>query len=194
MEAGAELFAARGYDGASVGEIARRADVNKALISYHFGGKQALYETILGETLDDLGARLAAQRNPRRPAGDQLAGFIAAFAQLAATRPELPAMILREVLSGGHHLSENIMPRFLGVFAHVREIVGQGVREGAFRPVNPLLTHLGLIGSLVFFHATTPFRERMIREGKLPAAAPSSEEFVRHLQEMTTRGLDKTQD
>ncbi|MCP4657706.1 MAG: helix-turn-helix transcriptional regulator, partial [bacterium] len=40
LEAATELFAERGFDGAKVEAIARRAGVNKAMISYHFGGKQ----------------------------------------------------------------------------------------------------------------------------------------------------------
>ena len=38
LAAGTELFAERGYDGVPVWEIADRAGVNKAMISYHFGG------------------------------------------------------------------------------------------------------------------------------------------------------------
>src|SRR5215831_4871619 len=46
LAAGTELFAERGYDGVPVWSIARAAGVNKAMISYHFGGKLNLYQTI----------------------------------------------------------------------------------------------------------------------------------------------------
>jgi len=46
-------FAANGYDGARVGEIAARAGVNKQLISYYFGGKEGLYRAMQREWLDD---------------------------------------------------------------------------------------------------------------------------------------------
>ena len=37
------MFAARGFDGVSVDDIARDAGVNKAMIYYHFADKLALY-------------------------------------------------------------------------------------------------------------------------------------------------------
>lgn len=53
----------------------------------------------------------------------------------------------------------------------------------------PFLTHLGLIGSLIFFFVTAPVRERLASAGKLPAPLPSAEQFIRHIQELMTRGL-----
>lgn len=43
LEAAETLFAEKGFDGASVREIAKRADVNLAAINYHFQNKQNLY-------------------------------------------------------------------------------------------------------------------------------------------------------
>ena len=47
LEAATTVFAAQGYDGASVREIAARAEANQAAISYHFGGKEGLYREVL---------------------------------------------------------------------------------------------------------------------------------------------------
>ncbi len=46
LDAGLAEFAAKGYAGARVGDIAERAGVNKQLISYYFGGKEGLYRAI----------------------------------------------------------------------------------------------------------------------------------------------------
>ncbi len=40
LDAAVRLFHTQGYDGTSVRDIATKANVNVALVSYHFGGKK----------------------------------------------------------------------------------------------------------------------------------------------------------
>lgn len=46
LQAALEEFAAKGFAGARVSEIAARAGVNKQLISYYFGGKEGLHQAL----------------------------------------------------------------------------------------------------------------------------------------------------
>ncbi len=41
-----KLFAKHGYDGTSVRQICEEANANIALVSYHFGGKEKVFEAI----------------------------------------------------------------------------------------------------------------------------------------------------
>jgi uncharacterized membrane protein YoaK (UPF0700 family) len=98
-------------------------------------------------------------------------------------------MMLREVIAGGPRLDHEVLAYPMRVFAVVREIIARGVRERVFRPVDPVLTHMSLIGSLVFFFATADFRSRMAAEAPIPLAATPPDAYVRHLQELIGRGL-----
>jgi AcrR family transcriptional regulator len=49
-----EVFAERGYDGASIDEIARRAGVSAPVVYDHFSSKRDLYERLLERTRDEL--------------------------------------------------------------------------------------------------------------------------------------------
>jgi AcrR family transcriptional regulator len=189
LRAGARTFAEHGYDGATVDLIARKARVNKAMVSYHFGGKEGLYLAILGAVLEPAVRKFRAIREQGVSADDQIRLFITRFAEMAGENPEFPVMMLREAISGGRHLDKTVLPHFLGVFNAIRQMVAQGVKEGTFRPVHPFLTHLGLVGSLVFFFATSEFRERLRAEGILPFEPPPAGEYIRHVQELMTRGL-----
>ena len=44
LDAAIALFAERGYDGASIREIAARADVSRATVFWHFGDKSTLFQ------------------------------------------------------------------------------------------------------------------------------------------------------
>jgi TetR/AcrR family transcriptional regulator len=189
--AASELFGEHGFEGVRVEQIARRAGVNKAMISYHFGGKRGLYGAILEDLFEGINAELSLLGRTDAPADERLREFVGVIAAHCSRRPAYPAMLIREVIGGGKHIPDSMLPRFLSIFQCVRGIVEAGVGEGTFRAVDPILTHLTIVGSLVFFFATSPMRSRMFRAGRMPrgVAAPSPEAFVVHIQELMTRGL-----
>jgi AcrR family transcriptional regulator len=53
-----ELFAAKGFDGTSVRDIADAAGVNLAMISYYFGSKEKLMESLFRERMDAMKIRV----------------------------------------------------------------------------------------------------------------------------------------
>jgi len=189
LAAATQLFAARGFDGVSVEQIAQRAGVTKALINYHFGGKRKLYLTIMTSTFAEIVERVEQLAASDRPAPEQLRAFVTLVGEMAAGRPHFPAMMLREVLAGGAHLATEIAPFLMRVLGGVRRIVEHGVRDGTLRPVDPIFTHLSLVGSLLFFFATAPFRERLAGATDPPLRPRPAAEYVRHVQELITRGL-----
>ncbi len=190
LEAGASLFAERGYDGVPVWMIAERARVNQAMISYHFGGKRKLYLAIFAAAFAEIVGHVEQLAASSRPAPDLLRELIAVVADVGTRRqPHLFAMMLREVLAGGEHLEAEVIDKPLRVLAGVRRIVERGVREGAFRPVDPVLTHLSLVGSLVFFFATARFRERVLADRRLGLTPPDAAAYVQHIQDLVAHGL-----
>src|SRR4029453_96330 len=166
LAAGTELFAERGFDGVSEQAIARKAGVNPAMISYHFGSKRELYMAILAAPFGGIvaeGEDLAAP--PRACAAWWARGVGPAGARGARARAE-PVRVM----------------------AAVQRIVERGVREGSFRSVDPLLTHLSLVGSLVFFFPTMRFRQRLLRD-RLHREPPAGAPYIGHLQARSTEGL-----
>ncbi len=57
MSAALWVFAEHGYEAASVREITGRAKVNHGAITYHFGGKEALYREVLRSVRETLSAQ-----------------------------------------------------------------------------------------------------------------------------------------
>ncbi len=188
--AGAELFADRGYDGVPVRTIAQKAGVNKAMINYHFGGKRKLYLAIVSATFSEIVAQVESLAGSPRPAPDLLRELVAIVGDVATRRhPHFCTMMLREVLAGGKRLEPEVVAKQVRVLAAVQRIVERGVREGAFRRVDPLLTHLSLVGSLVFFFATARFRERVLATGPFQVKPPGAAAYVKHIQDLITHGL-----
>ena len=187
LAAGAALFSASGYDAVPIDDVAAQAGVNKALISYHFGGKRGLYAAILASGFDEIARRMDAAEAAANDAPAALRALLAVFAAFRAEHPEFPGLFMREVLSSG--IEPSVLPHVLSILDVSRRIAARGAREGTLRPVNPLLLHFGLIGSLVFFSSTEPARRRVAAESRLPFAMPEFPEFLRYLEGLTLRGL-----
>ena len=193
LRAGAELFAERGYDGVPVAVVAQRAGVNKAMINYHFGGKRKLYLAIVRLTFAEIVASVERLAESTRPAPEVLRELVAVVGEAASRRhPHFCAMMMREVVTGGEHLDPALMDHPARILAAVQRIVARGVRQGDLRTVDPLLTHLSLVGSLVFFFATARFRERLLAGRRPPMRPPDAAAYVRHIQDLLTHGLAAT--
>jgi AcrR family transcriptional regulator len=187
MKAGSELFSERGFDGVPIEDLAGRAGVNKALVSYHFGGKRGLYVAILESAFASMAGRLKEIEAEAPSAREALHGYVRAFEQMTREPLDFPTLFLREVLSTG--IEPALLPHILEIIGVSRRLAARGVREGLFRRVDPVLLHFGLVGSLVFFFATEPARRRAVDEGRVPFAMPSRQAFARYLEGLTLRGL-----
>jgi AcrR family transcriptional regulator len=90
LDAARAEFAAKGLAGARVNEIADRAGVNKQLISYYFGGKQALYDALVEEWLTQ-------ERELRSPDID-LGELVCRYLAVCRAQPDLQRLFVRENL------------------------------------------------------------------------------------------------
>ncbi|HET8659262.1 MAG TPA: TetR/AcrR family transcriptional regulator [Micromonosporaceae bacterium] len=64
---GRQLFAERGFDAASIEEIAARAKVSKPVVYEHFGGKEGLYAVVVDREVRSLLARLTTALTAGHP-------------------------------------------------------------------------------------------------------------------------------
>ena len=60
LDIGRTLFAAKGFDGTSVEEIAEKAGVSKPVVYEHFGGKEGLYAVVVDREVHRLLDRVTA--------------------------------------------------------------------------------------------------------------------------------------
>jgi TetR/AcrR family transcriptional regulator len=115
LDAGAQLFAERGYDAASMSEIGAAAGLSRGSPGYFFGSKRALYGKVFTAVFS---SRQQATEQAFAPVrawciGDaELPRLQAAFTTAAAgymgflrEHPEFVALIMREELDGGLRLS-----------------------------------------------------------------------------------------
>ena len=164
LDAARSAFLERGTSGARTQEIADVAGVNKALIHYYFGNKDALaravfereFRGLVGPVLETMGSPRSLEEKVRDAVRIYLDG-LAAF-------PQLPAYIIAEMhfhpermesllasLPGGHpsHLSRHI-------FGVLGTQLDAAAAEGLMRPISARHFLVNLVSLCVFPFAARP--------------------------------------
>ena len=190
LEAAMETFAEVGYEGARVDEIAKRAGVNKAMIYYRIGDKKTLYEEVLhdvfGNTIERISENIQDDLSPE----EKFKIYIANLAKTMEQHPCFPRIMMREVASGWTHFSEAVVKDIAGILVIIRTIIDEGVKEGVFIDINPVIVHLMTIGTMLLFNLSVPVRKNFyhLLEGNINIPEDVSfEHIVPEIQRMMLR-------
>lgn len=191
LAAAALEFAERGYAGARVDRIADRATVNKAMLYYHFGSKQALYRTLLRQTFEELAANLQRIAATPGPPDARLAEAVAAMASFVEVRAYFPAIMLREVAERGTHLDRATLAALAAVPRAFHDILRPGMKAGTVRSMHPIAAYFMTIAPILMFVASTPVRRQLSSKRLLPGqpAPLAADLFLAELTRSLTRAF-----
>jgi AcrR family transcriptional regulator len=94
--AAAEVFAERGYHGASIDEICRRSGVTPPVLYDHFSSKLELHRRLLERTRDELLQLWRDQLAGDEPAEERIARALDAWAAYVHEHPYVPRLFFSE--------------------------------------------------------------------------------------------------
>ncbi|WP_370155462.1 TetR/AcrR family transcriptional regulator [Ferrovibrio sp.] len=147
-------FAARGFAGARIDEIAQKAGVNKQLVYHYFGSKDELYRAALEAVYAEIRAREKALQLGDLPpvaAMERLVGF--SFDYLAE-HPEFIALLNDENRQEARHVrgSERLEEMHSPLVALMQETLERGAAAGVFRrDLDPVQMYISIAGLSYFF-------------------------------------------
>ncbi|HYI08084.1 MAG TPA: TetR/AcrR family transcriptional regulator [Thermoanaerobaculia bacterium] len=188
LAAATDVFASIGYEGARVDDIAARAGINKAMLYYHVGDKERLYATVLVDTIANVQESLLAAVAQAETPEEKLKCVFDTFAGFGTEHPQFIPIMLREVASGGAALPDEMLLRMAGVFRIVSDVLADGRASKVFRPTDPLLTHVSLVGSMMFLVASQPIRARLSKVAGVEHTH-TLDDLARHTANLFLHGL-----
>ena len=141
LETATRLFGEHGYDALSMAQIARAANISKALLYHYFPSKHKLFEAALMAGAEDL--RTRTRPDPSRPAAEQLSATLDGFLGWVEERPKAYAKMLE---SAGAREVRETMTR---VRAETAQLILAGLAEDGKRPA----TRAAVFGWLAFLDA-----------------------------------------
>jgi hypothetical protein len=94
--------------------------------------------------------------NPR----EKLCAYIDTFAEGLDRHAYLPAIMMREMASGGGNFPPLVAEDMRKIMVMLAAILDEGVKSGIFVQTIPFAVHSMLVGGLVFYRASYPIRAR----------------------------------
>ena len=141
LDTATRLFGEHGYDALSMAQIAREANISKALLYHYFPSKHKLFEAALMAGAEDLRAR--TQPDPARPPGEQVSVTLDAFLAWVQERPKAYAKMLES--AGAREVRETM--------ARVRSDTARLILSGLGRDGERPATRAAVFGWLAFLDA-----------------------------------------
>jgi AcrR family transcriptional regulator len=132
LEVATRLFAERGYEGASMNDVAESVGMRKASLFYHFATKDALYEAVLDRLVVTLQAALEAIYVSSGTFPDRLDAITETVVTLLSSHPYAARLLLREAMDWGPVIRGKLLERILLVLEAAAAWVRAGQEQGAF--------------------------------------------------------------
>lgn len=181
VEAALEIYAARGFGGATTRAIAERAGVALAALPYHFETKEALWRAAADRIFGLLRARFEEvfRGLEGRDLRERLRRLMGEFVRFAAQHPELHRFMLQEGAGPSARLAWLTETHLRPLFAFVCGLIAEAQAQGVVPPGRPEHLYYALVGAASMPYAVAP--EYALLTGDDPASERLVEAHVEAL-------------
>ena len=151
LDEGVRLFAARGFDGVSMTDLAAAAQVSKANIFHHFANKDDLYLAVLKHAVADFSVQLAQLTRAEPDFAERVRTFVSWHSPRLRAREPQTRLLLREMFGDGPRGPDLAREVFGEGQRLLLELVSAGQKAGHLRAdVDPAVVALTLVAVDVF--------------------------------------------
>jgi AcrR family transcriptional regulator len=184
LDAAERLFAERGYERATMGEVASASGLSAGAPAYFFRSKEGLYRAVLGRAFEETSGLVRSWRVGGADFEQAVTDAVGSYVDFLAAHPNFVRLVIRDALEGGHFLQG--MPEHLAAIGEALPRLAGELERGRLREViDP--AHLLLSGiSLCWFPMVATALVRDL------GYSTESEEFLearkRQVSELLLRG------
>jgi AcrR family transcriptional regulator len=135
LDVAEQLFAEQGFEGASVRDIAKDADVNVAMISYYFGSKEKLLEAVFIRRASEIKLQIESMiQNEMLSPMEKIEHLVDTYIERLVNRQNFHKLMVREqMLKKESPICNQIMDIKKRNQEMIRSIIKDGQSKGVFK-------------------------------------------------------------
>ena len=189
METAEVLFAEKGFNGTSVRDIAEKAHVNLAMISYYFGSKDKLLESLFDYRGEHVKLKLESMVEDKTLGSfEKLDLLIDHYIEKIMTQQCFSRIMLREQVVNHTGITAELITQMKKRNQQIiSKLIHQGQKKGEFkRSIDIPLMMATLVGTAGHIIATQPYYREINNLQSM-----SEEEFQKHMKKKLSQHLKK---
>jgi TetR/AcrR family transcriptional regulator len=136
LDCALQVFATYGFHGATIDEIAQKAEISKPNLLYYFKNKEHIYRAILERTMEgwlDPFIAINAKGDPV----DELTRYIVSKMEMSFSNPLASRLFAIEVQSGAEQLKDIMRTELKAIVDEKAAIIQGWIDQGKLKPVDP---------------------------------------------------------
>ena len=189
METAEVLFAEKGFNGTSVRDIAEKAHVNLAMISYYFGSKDKLLESLFDYRGEHVKLKLESMVEDKTLSSfEKLDLLIDHYIEKIMNQQCFSRIMLREQVVNHTGITAELITQMKKRNQQIiSKLIHQGQKKGEFkRSIDIPLMMATLVGTAGHIIATQPYYREINNLQSM-----SEEEFQKHMKKKLSQHLKK---
>ncbi|MBE0477303.1 MAG: TetR/AcrR family transcriptional regulator [Coriobacteriia bacterium] len=148
LECAEELFGRRGYDAASIADIAQACGVSTGLIYYHYTDKESLLRALVERAGTLFGPPTRTALEGEGSPTERLAAFIEARVRVTLEHHNLVRILMRPMTDPEGALAGEVLAGISQSIQAIASVIAEGIETGEFEPVDPYLAAESLFALL----------------------------------------------
>lgn len=149
LQVAEEMFAENGFEGTSIRDLAARADVNLAMISYYFGSKEKLFEALVMNRTTHMREILKQINQADQDPWEKVYSVIDIYVERILSNTTFHKIMFREIsLDIRAEMSNSICEMLSENAGQFANILKEGIAKKVFKDVDVLLTIATVMGTI----------------------------------------------
>ena len=187
LQVAESLFAEKGFDATSIRNIAKEAKINVAMVSYYFGSKERMLESLIVYRATDLKLQLDTLRMENLEPLEKINKLIELYITKIHCNAEIYKILHFEFSSKKREINlETFVEIKKGNLKTLEQIIEQGQERGLFRKdiIIPLITPT-ILGTYFHFQTNKPFFENLLHIN-------TKESYENYIKSTLTKHIQQT--